>query len=318
MEPLHPLPVAALFNQVGIDLLQLPLTTKGNCQVIVATDYLTKWVEARALPDKTASSVAGFLYEDIICRHGAPKELLSDQGTEFLNQLIEEICHLFEVTHRVTTPYHPQTNGLTERFNRTLVNTLSKLTQQHPDQEWDDLLPSALFAYRTLTHNTTRQTPFFLLHGYEATLPLEFTLPTYTIKTTNQEEYHKQLTRRSRHLTETLAQAQAKAQQTITTAQELYKQRYDQQKKISHQPRFKIGDQVLRARTELGNAKKNKLKPSFDGPFYIHQAHENGTYKLRRPDGRTFKKNIHGNHLKLYLPPPRPEPYIEILQWPTK
>ena len=99
MEPLHPLPVSGPFHRVGIDLLQLPLTTKGNRQVIVATDYLTKWVEARALPDKTASSVAGFLYEDIICRHGAPKELLSDQGTEFLNQLVDTFCHLFEVKH---------------------------------------------------------------------------------------------------------------------------------------------------------------------------------------------------------------------------
>jgi len=134
-EALHPLQVSTPFSRVGIDLLQLPLTTKGNRQVIVATDYLTKWVEARALPDKSAASVAGFIYEDIICRHGAPKELLSDQGTEFLNQLVQEICRTFEVKRRVTTPYHPQTNGLTERFNRTLINLLRKLTYQHEDFE---------------------------------------------------------------------------------------------------------------------------------------------------------------------------------------
>src|SRR6185436_15914371 len=123
------------FARVGIDLLQIPLITKDNQQVIVATDYLTKWVETRALPDKSAASVAGFLYEDIICRHGAPTELLSDQGTEFLNNLVDEICHLFEVSHRVSIPYHPQTNGLTERFNQTLVNLLGKLTNQHQDTE---------------------------------------------------------------------------------------------------------------------------------------------------------------------------------------
>ena len=115
-----------------------------------------------------------------------------------------------------------------------------------------------------------------------------------------------------------MKQVQDQARQTITTAQVLYKQQYDQQRKTGDQPRFKIGDQVLRARTELGHAKKNKLKPGFDGPFYIHQAQENGTYKLRRPDGRTFKKYIHGNHLKLYKAPPKPEPYIEILQWPNR
>jgi len=116
-EELHPLPVGQPFDRVGIDLLQLPLTPFGNRYVIVATDYHTKWVEARAVPDKTASTVAGFIYEDIICRHGAPKELLSDQGREFVNALVAQICELFATKHKTTRPYHPQTNGLTERFN---------------------------------------------------------------------------------------------------------------------------------------------------------------------------------------------------------
>jgi len=75
---------------------------------------------------------------------------------------------------------------------------------------------------------------------------------------------------------------------------------------------------VLRARTELGHAKQHKLEPYFDGPFYIHQAQDNGTYKLRRSDGQKLKKLIHGNHLKLYHPPPKLQPYIEILQWSLK
>ena len=131
VESLHPLPVGRPFDRVGIDLLQLPLTPLGNKYIVVATDYLTKWVEARALPNKTASMVAGFLYEDIICRHGAPRELLSDQGKEFTNILVDQICEIFGTRHKVTTPYHHQTNGLTERFNRTLITTLGKLTQQH-------------------------------------------------------------------------------------------------------------------------------------------------------------------------------------------
>ena len=284
--------------------------------MIVATDYLTKWVETRALPDKSAASVAGFIYEDIICRHGAPIELLSDQGTEFLNQLVNGICHLFEVTHRVTTPYHPQTNGLTERFNRTLVNLLGKLTHQHPDSEWDDLLSSATFAYRTAVHSTTRHTPFFLLHGREAKLPLEFALPGYQIED-SQEDAENLVTKQTQHLENSLKQVQEQAQQKISLAQILYKQQYDRKRKVPETPRFKIGDQVLRARYELGTAKKNKLESQFEGPYYVHQAHPNGTYKLRKVDGQKLQKLIHDNHLKLYRSPPKPQPFVEILQWPN-
>jgi hypothetical protein len=80
-EPLHPLSVGKPFDRVGIDFIgPLPVTSKGNRYIVVATEYLTKWPEARAVAEATGESVASFFYEDIICRHGSPKELLSDQG----------------------------------------------------------------------------------------------------------------------------------------------------------------------------------------------------------------------------------------------
>jgi len=81
---------------------------------VVATEYLTKWVKARALPEATAENVAGFLFEEIICRIGPPKILLSDQGTHFTAKVIGELCRLCEIQQNLTTAYHPQTNGLTE------------------------------------------------------------------------------------------------------------------------------------------------------------------------------------------------------------
>jgi len=234
-EELHPLPVGQPFDRVGIDLLQLPLTPFGNRYVIVATDYHTKWVEARAVPDKTASTVAGFIYEDIICRHGAPKELLSDQGREFVNALVAQICELFATKHKTTTPYHPQTNGLTERFNQTLIKALGKLTQQHKDTPWDELLSSVLFAYRTAVHSTTGYTPIYLMCGREATLPLEFSLPPWQLKEVNKEQEQDWIVRRVQHLTDKLKQAQEKAQRNITTAQQIYKQWYDQKRQAKPQ-----------------------------------------------------------------------------------
>ena len=81
-EPLHPIKVGQPFDRLGMDIVgPLPKTTRGNTHIVVATEYLTKWPEARAIPNAKASSVVSFFYEDIICRHGCPKELLKDRGT---------------------------------------------------------------------------------------------------------------------------------------------------------------------------------------------------------------------------------------------
>jgi len=312
VEALHPLPVEQPFDRVGIDLLQLPLTPHGNKYIIVATDYHTKWVEAQPVTNKTASIIAGFLYEEVICRHGAPKTLLSDQGTEFLNILVTQICERFNIKHRTTTPYHPQTNGLTERFNRTLISLLGKLTQQHKNTPWDELLSSAIFSYRTTPHSTTGYTPFFLMHGREAILPLEFTIPTHRFTPSKPLDTQDWIKARLNILIGTLVQAQAQAQRRIELAQHSYKERHDKQNNAQPQAQFKIGDQVLKKRMELSPTTNNKLEPKMTGPYYIHESGPSGIYKLRTSAGRIIPKYIHGHHLKLYLPPIKPQPFVLI------
>jgi hypothetical protein len=178
-EPLHPIKVGQPFDRVGMDLVgPLPLTEKGNQYIVVVTEYLTKWVEAQALPDAKAASVVPFFYEDVICRHGCPKELLTDQGTHFVNEMLDSLCKRLGVQHKLSTAYHPQTNGLVERFNRTLCEMLAKYSNEWK-QDWDIFLPSALFAYRTLRQNTTHYEPFYLTYGRDATLPIELEIETY-------------------------------------------------------------------------------------------------------------------------------------------
>ena len=179
-ELLHPIKVRRPFDQLGMDIVgPLPLTKMGNQYIIVATEYLTKWPEARALPNAKAASMASFFYEDIICRHGCPKELLTDQGTHFVNELLQAMCKRVGVKHRLSTAYHPQTNGLVERFNKTLCEILAKYSGMYKE-DWDVFLPSALFAYRTIRQNTTRYEPFYLTYGREATLPIELEILTYS------------------------------------------------------------------------------------------------------------------------------------------
>ena len=128
-------------------------------------------MEAKALKDKTAVSVAQFLYE-CICRHNAPAIQIYYQGREFVNSVSSELHRLTGTELRVTSAYHPQANGLVERNNRTIQSSLLKVLNQKPE-DWPDVLPGVLFAYNTSRHNSTRYTPLFLLYGRDAVLRIQ-------------------------------------------------------------------------------------------------------------------------------------------------
>jgi hypothetical protein len=126
----YPIPVGEPFEMIGIDFVgPLPRTKKGNKYIIVAIDYLTKWSEAKAVRKANAKTAAAFIYEEIICRHGCPQRILSDNGAHFKNELIQNLVQKFEIKHLFSTPYHPQTNGLVERHNRTICESIAKSLQ---------------------------------------------------------------------------------------------------------------------------------------------------------------------------------------------
>jgi transposase InsO family protein len=106
------------------------------------------------LSDVKAVSVISFFYEDIISKHGCSKGLLTDQGTHFVNKLLDFLCNQVDVKHQLFTVYHLQTNGLAERFIQTLCKLLAKYSDKYW-QDWDVFLPSSLFAYQTMRQNTT-------------------------------------------------------------------------------------------------------------------------------------------------------------------
>ena len=124
--PLTPIPVDGPFDRMGVDVLQLPKTRRRNRYAVVFMDYLTKWPEVYATRDQTAPTIAKLLVERIISRHGVPRQLLSDRGPSFLSKLMLEVCSVMGIKKVNTTAYHPQTDGLIERFNRTLVDMLAK------------------------------------------------------------------------------------------------------------------------------------------------------------------------------------------------
>jgi transposase InsO family protein len=136
--------------------------------------------EAKAVKVDDVKATATFLYENVITRFGCPQILISDRGKHFLNEAIENMASLFQINHWKTTPYHPQTNGQTERVNQTLVRILRK-TVHDSKKDWDSKLVATLWAYRTTYKVTTCATPFSLVYGIEAILPIEFEIPSLRI-----------------------------------------------------------------------------------------------------------------------------------------
>ncbi|GFX68290.1 hypothetical protein TNCV_2816651 [Trichonephila clavipes] len=175
---LVPIPPAITpFHRIGIDLLgRFPKSAHGNKWIIVCTDYSTRYAITKALPTAEVDEIAKFLLEEIVLRHGAPRVIITDRGAVFRSRLVSSLVDLCNIDHRFTTAYHPQTNGLTERFNKTLADMLSMYVDVE-QKNWDEILPFVTFAYNTAKQETIGFTPFYLLHGREAETTLDTMLP---------------------------------------------------------------------------------------------------------------------------------------------
>ena len=122
--------------------------------------------------DQCAETITRLLIENIVCRHGVPEDVLSDRGMNFLSDLILEMCSLLGIRKVNMSGYHPQTDGLVEKFNSTITNMISNVSVK-----WDKQLPLFLFAYRTTIQESTRESPFSLLYGRDPRLPWNFLGP---------------------------------------------------------------------------------------------------------------------------------------------
>ena len=143
MPKLHQIPVGNLLGRIVRDIVgPLPTTDRHHVYILVVSDYFTKWVEAYVLEDQTTYTV---FFNEFTSRFGVPRETHSDQGRNFESQLFVELCKLLEISNTRLAPYHPQSDGLVERFNQTLQQILKTLVSKARD-EWDQLLPYVTMA----------------------------------------------------------------------------------------------------------------------------------------------------------------------------
>ena len=291
--PQLPIPVQDAFDRLACDIIgPFPPSKLGNRYVVVFSEYLTKWVEAFPVPSIEAPVVARLLVDEIFTRHGAPRTLLSDRGSNFLSSLVTEVCRLLNTKKVNTTAYHPQTDGLVERFNNTLAEAISSYVSSN-QLDWDVYIPAILFAYRTSPCVSTGDTPFYLLYGREPRLAPDVSLLPPSQLSSSVEEHRARIVRQ-------IEAAQSIARANIARTQQLMKLQYD---KTSSDAPFEIGQQVWIYTPRAKRGLSKKLLPKWNGPFRICRKLSPVHYQVRTCDNRLVATTVHANRLKHFYDP---------------
>ncbi|GBM70035.1 Retrovirus-related Pol polyprotein from transposon 412 [Araneus ventricosus] len=281
--------VGTPFERMALDILgPFPVTTKGNRYVLVLMDYFTKWPEAIPIPDQEASTVAEELVRSWISCYGVPMILHSDQGTNFNSALFTKLCKLLGILKTRTIALHPESDGMGERFNRTILNHLSLFVSRNQTDR-DTHLPLFLLAYRSAEHEVTGLTPAEMLFGRTLRFPCDilFGRPSETPSSPN--EYMKNLEAR-------LESIHAFARERIKLASERMKTRYDSRATHYH---FKEGHLVWMYNPKRRRGLSPKLQQNWEGPYTVVKKLNNVVYRVQRsPNAKP--KVIHIN---------RPAPY---------
>nr|GEV24243.1 reverse transcriptase domain-containing protein [Tanacetum cinerariifolium] len=297
--------VCEIFDVWGIEFMGPFPNSKGNKYILVAVDYLSKWVEAKALSTNDARVVVKFL-KSLFSQFGTPKAIISDSGTHFCNDQFAKVMSKYGVTHCLSTAYHPQTSGQVEVTNRGLKRILERTVRENRAL-WTDKLDDALRAFRTAFKTPIGCTPYMLFYGKSCHLPLELEHKAYwALKHANFDLKivgdHRKLQLNELH------ELRDQAYENSLIYKERAKKLHDS--KIKNRI-FNVGDQVLLFNSRL-KIFSGKLKNRWSGPFTITEVYPYGTAKLSHADGSNFKVNCH--RLKHYYGgdvPPMDLPLID-------
>ena len=290
--PMIPLPVMDQpFQRIAMDMVgPLPRSKAGHKYILTICDYSSRYPEAIPLKSTDSKHVAEALVP-FFSHVGIPQEILTDCGTNFTSRLMEELYSLLGIHAIKTSPYHPQTDGLVERFNATMKSMLRKVIQKF-DKQWDKALPYLMFAYREVPQESTGFSPFELLYGRKVRGPLDVLKETWEAKTTTPESTVSYLMKVQDRL-ESMAKL---ARASDEAAKQTQKRWYDRNVR---QRSFEPGDQVL----VLMPAAHSKLEAQWQGPYTIAEKVTNVTYKIHTPEKKKKLRILHINLLSPWITP---------------
>src|SRR3954469_4192835 len=294
--PLRPYQPIFPFEFIFMDfVVNLPLTKNKNRHIITMTEGLTKWIEARPVKVATAAVSAKFLMSEVISRFGAPRVVVTDNGSHFRGEF-HEFCEKMGIVHKFGTAYHPQTTGQDERMNGLLLGRIRKWRLEEYNK-WDEDMLASVLACNTREISTTGFSAMESLMGYTAgtasglrLLKMKKKELRIKVATVTKEVSKKMLAQRLR-VVESLRD---EALRIKSFKSQQIKERYD--KKV-HERAFEVGDEVLLYDSTLLKQWSRKLEERWLGPYKISWKGQLGAYEVIA-DGK--KKMVSGDHLKKY------------------
>ena len=297
--PLNPIITTYPWELLTMDYVELDIAKGGFRYALVCTDHFTKFVQIFPTKNKKAVSVADKVYNDLILKFGFPTRIHSDQGKEFVNHLMSQLHTLAGIKQSKTTPYHPQGNGATERFNRTMINMLKTLGENEK-KEWNRHLAKLAFAYNVTVSKATGYSPHFLMFGREPKLPID------TVFQLGEEEKRKMRKSYVSYVDEwknSMNQAFEIVQVNKQKKNEYNKKSYDERCRGAD---LEIGDRVLSRNREKGGT--GKLRSYWQDIIYkVVRKEEHIPVVVIRPEKGGKEKRVHRNDLlrcNLILPDP--------------
>ena len=285
--PLVPLPIIETpFERIAMDLVgPLVKSARGHQYILVVLDYATRYPEAIPLRKTSAKVIAKELFQ-MFTRVGIPKEILTDQGTPFMSKVTKELCKLLKITHLRTSVYHPQTDGLVERFNKTLKGMLRKVVAQD-GKDWDCLLPYLMFSVREVPQASTGFSPFELVYGRHPRGLLDIAKETWESEATP----YKSVIEHVAQMQERIEKVMPIVKEHLLQAQESQSRVYNRSARVRN---FSPGDRVL----VLVPTVESKFLAKWQGPYEIVEKVGEVNYRVHQPGRRKPYQIYHVNLIK--------------------